>query len=338
MRVLVTGVAGFIGSHLAERLLKSGYEVLGIDSFFDYYPRHIKESNLEGFKGESGFEFIEGDISTLDLDGIIESVEAVFHQAALAGVRASWGQRFGEYVSNNVLCTQLLLEASKDKNLEKFVYASSSSVYGDARDLPITESSPTLPVSPYGVTKLAAEDLCALFHRNQGLPCIVLRTSRFFPEEDDNRARREAFADANAKANEFLFRRVDIEDAVSAHLLAVERAAAIGFGRYVISATTPFDCAEMAELRTDPAAVVRRHVPGYDAEYVRRGWAMFPEIDRVYVNRLAREDLGWRPVYDFERIVAQLAADEPIGSGLARQIGIKGYHAETFADGPYPVE
>ena len=94
----------------------------------------------------------------------------------------------------------------------------------------------------------------------------------------------------------------------------------------------------MAELRTDPAAAVRRHVPGYEAEYARRGWAMFPEIDRVYVNRRAREELGWQPLYDVDRIVAQLAADEPIGSALARQIGIKGYHAETFADGPYPVE
>ena len=174
MRVLVTGTAGFIGSHLTERLLKSGYEVLGIDSFFDYYPRHIKESNLEGLKGESGFEFIEGDISSLDLDEIIGSVEAVFHQAALAGVRASWGQRFGEYVSNNVLCTQLLLEASKDKNLEKFVYASSSSVYGDAHDLPITESSPALPVSPYGVTKLAGENLASLYHTGYGVPTVSL--------------------------------------------------------------------------------------------------------------------------------------------------------------------
>ena len=175
MRVLVTGAAGFIGSHLAERLIESGYEVLGVDSFFDYYPKRIKENNIKGLLQGSGFEFIEGDLAALDLNGIVGSVEAVFHQAALAGVRSSWGQRFGEYVGNNVLCTQLLLEASKDKDLEKFIYASSSSVYGDARDLPITENSPTVPVSPYGVTKLAGENLASLYHTGYGVPTVSLR-------------------------------------------------------------------------------------------------------------------------------------------------------------------
>lgn len=175
MRVLVTGAAGFIGSHLSEKLLKSGYEVLGVDSFFDYYPKKIKENNLKGLLGEGGFEFIEGDISELDLKGIMAEIEAVFHQSALAGVRSSWGERFSEYVSNNVLCTQLLLEASKEQNLEKFIYASSSSVYGDASDLPITESSATTPVSPYGVTKLAGENLSSLYYTGYGVPTVSLR-------------------------------------------------------------------------------------------------------------------------------------------------------------------
>lgn len=175
MRVLVTGAAGFIGSHLSEKLLKSGYEVLGVDSFFDYYPKKIKENNLKGLLNQSGFEFIQGDISELDLKGIMAEVEAVFHQSALAGVRSSWGERFSEYVSNNVLCTQLLLEASKEKNLEKFIYASSSSVYGDASDLPITESSATIPVSPYGVTKLAGENLVSLYYTGYGVPTVSLR-------------------------------------------------------------------------------------------------------------------------------------------------------------------
>jgi nucleoside-diphosphate-sugar epimerase len=175
MRVLITGVAGFIGSHLAERLINGGYEVLGVDSFLDYYPKSIKENNLKGLLAQSGFEFIQGDIAELDLNGIIAGVDAVFHQAALAGVRASWGSRFGEYVNNNVLGTQLLLEASKDKGLKKFIYASSSSVYGDALDFPITENSPLRPVSPYGVTKLAGEHLASLYHSGYGVPTVSLR-------------------------------------------------------------------------------------------------------------------------------------------------------------------
>lgn len=175
MRVLVTGVAGFIGSHLAERLISGGYEVLGVDSFFDYYPKRIKENNLKVLLSQPAFEFIEGDLAELDLNSMIARVDAVFHQAALAGVRSSWGSRFGEYVNNNVMCTQLLLEASKDKNLEKIIYASSSSVYGDAQDFPITENSPLRPVSPYGVTKLAGEHLASLYHTGYGVPTVSLR-------------------------------------------------------------------------------------------------------------------------------------------------------------------
>lgn len=175
MRVLVTGVAGFIGSHLAERLISGGNEVLGVDSFFDYYPKRIKENNLKGLLTKSGFKFIEGDICRLDLKSLIPRVDAVFHQAALAGVRSSWGERFGEYVNNNVLATQLLLEASKESDLKKFIYASSSSVYGDARDFPIMENSPVRPVSPYGVTKLAGENLASLYYTGYGVPTVSLR-------------------------------------------------------------------------------------------------------------------------------------------------------------------
>ncbi len=175
MRVLVTGVAGFIGSHLTERLIAGGYEVLGVDSFFDYYPKRIKENNLKGLLAHSGFEFIQGDLAELDLNSLISGVDAVFHQAALAGVRSSWGKKFKDYVNNNVLATQLLLEASKGKDLKKFIYASSSSVYGDAQDLPITENSPQRPVSPYGVTKLAGEHLVSLYHTGYGIPTVSLR-------------------------------------------------------------------------------------------------------------------------------------------------------------------
>src|SRR5262249_50757475 len=141
-----------------------------------------------------------------------------------------------------------------------------------------------IPKNIYGVTKVAAEDLCQLFHRKEKLPVIVLRTSRFFPEENDNRDTRAAYADANIKTNEFLVRRVDIEDVVSAHLLAAEKAPRLGFARYIITATTPFRPDDTADLRRDAPAVVRRRVPAYSAEYVRRGWNMSPTLDRVYVN------------------------------------------------------
>ncbi len=191
-----------------------------------------------------------------------------------------------------------------------------------------------MPKNIYGVTKAAAEDLCQLAHRNQGLPCLVLRTSRFFPEADDDGARRAAYADDNLKANEYLFRRVDIEDVVEAHLLALEKAPAIGFGRYIVSATTPFRPEDLAELRRDAPAVVRRRVPGHEAEYARRGWRMLPSIDRVYVNDRARAELGWQPRHDFRAVIDRLQAGGGLWSPLARLVGSKGYHAETFAEGP----
>jgi nucleoside-diphosphate-sugar epimerase len=202
----------------------------------------------------------------------------------------------------------------------------------------VTEKLVPVPRNIYGVTKAAAEDLCQLFHRNQGLACVVLRTSRFFPEEDDDRTVRESYADDNIKANEYLFRRVDLDDVVSAHLLAAQRAPALGFGRYIITATTPFGPDDMAELRTDAPRVVRRFVPGYEAEYARRGWRMFPSIQRVYVNDKARADLGWQPRYDFSLVIDRLKAGEDMRSPLARSVGSKGYHSESFAEGPYPVE
>jgi UDP-glucose 4-epimerase len=166
----------------------------------------------------------------------------------------------------------------------------------------------------------------------------VLRTSRFFPEPDDRLETRQAYADLNVKTNEFLYRRADIADVVDAHLLALERAAAIGFGRYIVSATTPFTPDDLEELMTDAAAVVSRRVPGYQAVYAARGWSMFPGIDRVYVNGRARRELGWRPKYDFARILESVESSGTLGSPLARAIGSKGYHTGVFADRPYPVE
>src|SRR5260370_15991573 len=176
MRCLVTGVAGFVGSHLAERLLADGHDVCGMDAFIDYYPRQIKEKNLEGPRSWKRFTFTEGDLLDINLPPLLDGVDWIFHQAAQAGVRASWGQEFSRYVDCNVLATQRLLEAILHaESVQRFVYASSSSVYGDTTALPVTESVTPHPVSPYGVTKLAAEHLCTLYQRNFGVPTVSLR-------------------------------------------------------------------------------------------------------------------------------------------------------------------
>ena len=175
MKALVTGVAGFIGSTLAERLLADGADVVGLDCFTDYYPRAIKERNLAALRGQSRFTFHEADLQTADLPALLAGRTHVFHLAAQAGVRKSWGRDFAVYTRNNVDATQRLLEAAVQRKLERLVYASSSSVYGDEVQLPMRETDLPQPVSPYGVSKLAAEQLCHLYHVNYGVPAVSLR-------------------------------------------------------------------------------------------------------------------------------------------------------------------
>lgn len=174
-KVLVTGAAGFIGSHVSRRLVERGTEVVGVDCFTDYYPRELKEANLAPLMNAAGFELVEADLAKADIEELLDGVASVCHLAAQAGVRASWGESFSIYVDCNVLSTQRLLEAVKERRIDRFVYASSSSVYGDTDDLPMRENGLTRPVSPYGVTKLAAEHLAVLYHRNYGVPTVSLR-------------------------------------------------------------------------------------------------------------------------------------------------------------------
>jgi UDP-glucose 4-epimerase len=327
MKVLVTGSSGHLGEALLRTLKDLGYQVVGLD---------ILESPFTTHAG-----------SIFDRSWVrhcLRGVQQVFHAATLHKPHVATHSR-QDFIDTNLTGTLNLLEEASATGVESFIYTSTTSVFGralvPAPGTPaawLTEEVPPVPKNIYGVTKAAAEDLCELFHHNQGLRCVVLRTSRFFPEDDDNRKVREVYADANAKANEYLYRRVDIEDVVSAHLLAAEHAARIGFRKYIISATTPFHPEDVADLRNDAPRVVGERVPGYQAEYDRRQWKMLPSIDRVYVNERARNELGWRPKYDFGSILDRLRAGEDMRSPLARLVGSKGYHAQVFCDGPYPVE
>jgi nucleoside-diphosphate-sugar epimerase len=274
----------------------------------------------------------------------VTGVHTVYHTATLHKPHVATHRR-QEFVDTNITGTLNLLEEAVEAGVTAFVYTSTTSVFGDALVPPkgapaawITEDVTPSPKNIYGVTKAAAEDLCQLFHRNQDLPCVVLRTSRFFPEEDDNKAVREAYRDDNHKVNEYLSRRVELEDVVSAHRLAAQHAPSLGFRRYIISATTPFLPEDLADLRGNAWEAVRRRVPQYETEYARRGWKMVHHLDRVYVNERARTELGWRPRYDFAFLIERLKAGEDFRSPLTLQVGSKGYHAEKFAEGPFPVE
>ena len=175
MKCFVTGAAGFIGSAICRRLLDEGHQVVGIDCLTDYYPPAIKRARVSALRDREGFAFVEDDILTADLPALADGADWVFHEAAQAGVRASWGETFRIYTDNNVLGTQRVLEAARVVKPHKVVYASSSSVYGDGRDRPTRESDAKHPLSPYGVTKLAGEHLCHLYHRNFGVPAVSLR-------------------------------------------------------------------------------------------------------------------------------------------------------------------
>ena len=319
MKILVTGSAGHLGEALVRTLRKTDDQVTGLD---------ISASPFTSRVGSI--------IDRVTVKECMQGVDAVLHTATLHKPHVATHSR-QDFVDTNVTGTLNLLEEAVAAGVSSFVFTSTTSVFGAALTPPpgepavwITEEVRPIPRNIYGVTKAAAEDLCELFHRQQGLRCIVLRTSRFFPEEDDNEAIRETYEDGNVKANEFLYRRVEIEDVVEAHLLAIKRAPGIRFGRYIISATSPFQQDDLEELRTNAPEVVRRKFPDYEPEYARRGWKMFPSIDRVYVNERARRELGWQPRYDFRQRLDCLKKNEDPRSDLARAVGSKGYHNDDL--------
>lgn len=326
MKVLITGSTGHLGEALVRTLTDMDYEITGIDILPSIFTNKVGSISDRQF-----------------VRACVKDIDAIIHTATLhkPHVVTHTHQNF---IDTNISGTLNLLEEAVLAGVKTFVYTSTTSTFGDALTPPegapaawVTEEVTPIPKNIYGVTKAAAEDLCKLFYRNNGLACIILKTSRFFPEEDDQKKIRQDYEDGNLKANEFLYRRVDIEDVVKAHLLAVEKANSIGFGRYIISATTPFTINDLINLNVNAPSVVRRLFPYYEDIYAKRGWKMFPKIERVYVNELARKELSWHPKYDFPYILDCLRTGNDLYSPLARAVGVKGYHTLKFKEGPYPV-
>jgi len=326
MKILVTGSAGHLGEALMRSLRERGDQPIGVD---------IKTSAFTDFVGSvSDREFVKA---------AIDGCSAVLHTATLHKPHVGTHTR-QDFIDTNISGTLNLLEEAIENRCEAFIYTSTTSTFGDAMKpaagkpaVWVTEKLRPIPKNIYGVTKTAAENLCELFHRRAGLPCLVLKTSRFFPEEDDAKQNRDAFDDANLKVNELLYRRVDIADVVDAHRLALVKAGELGFDKFIISGATPFVKIDAEELSVNAPAVLERYVPEYIEEYARRGWTMFKIIDRIYDSGHAQKCLGWEPQYSFARAISDLREDNDYRSPLTLLVGSKGYHSERFTDGPFPV-
>jgi UDP-glucose 4-epimerase len=324
MRILVTGSSGHLGDALMRVLREEGHDVIGLDILASSHTTTLG--------------------SIVDRDTVrtcVAGADAVVHTATLHKPHVDSHQR-AEFVATNITGTLNLLEEAVAAGVGRFIFTSTTSAFGRAltpdEQAPaawITEDVAPVPRNIYGTTKTAAENLCELIARDHGLPCLILRTSRFFPESDDRDEVRSVYDDLNIKVNELLYRRVDIEDVVTAHLRALERAPAIGFGRYIISSTTPFTRDDLTAIRTDLPSTVRRIFPDFEDIFQARGWRMFPAIERVYVNERARRELGWSPCYDFRRALDRLAEHQDPRSALALSVGAKGYH--EVSTGVYTV-
>ena len=324
VRILVTGSAGHLGEALVRVLSGQEHEVTGLD---------VLKSPTTTIVGSIADRTVVRQATA--------GVDAVVHAATLHKPHVGSHGRT-EFVETNITGTLNLLEEAVAAGVSRFIFTSTTSTFGRAltpdEHKPaawITEDVVPVPRNIYGTTKTAAESLCELIARDHGLPILILRTSRFFPEPDDRDEVRSTYEDLNIKVNELLYRRADLEDVVSAHLLALDRAPAIGFGRYIISATSPFTPDDLTAIRTDLPQTVRRLYPDFEDIFEARGWRMFPAIERVYVNERARRELGWSPRYDFRHALDLLADGQDPRSPLARSIGAKGYH-ET-ATGVYTV-
>ncbi|HYT69322.1 MAG TPA: NAD-dependent epimerase/dehydratase family protein [Vicinamibacterales bacterium] len=298
MRALVTGVAGFIGSHLAAALLDKGATVVGVDCFTDYYPRAIKERNLEENKLREGFRFAETTIQDADLPALLDDVTHVFHLAAQAGVRKSWGKDFKVYTVNNVEATQILLEACVGRPIEKFVHASSSSIYGDRASLPMREDALPQPVSPYGVTKLAAEQLGYLYYVNYRVPAVAMRYFTVYgprqrPDMAFNRFIRAAIKDETItlygdgeQTRDFTF----VADAAAATIAAAERGVP----------GTAYNIGGGARVSMNHVLKIIERVAGHPLEIAHESTQKGDMRDTYADTSLAKKELGFVPKVTLE--------------------------------------
>ncbi len=293
MTALVTGVSGFIGSTLAEALVAGGEKVIGIDSFLDYYPRSVKEKNLENLNGSERFELREGALQEMELARVLDGCDRVFHLAAQAGVRASWGADFAIYTDNNILATQMLLEAAVGTRIRSFVFASSSSVYGDSAPLPMVEDVPLHPVSPYGVSKLAAEKLCELYFVNHRVPTVSLRYFTVYgPRQRPDMAFHRLLKCAREKTPFHLFGDGQqtrdftfVTDAVAATIVASERGR--GGAVYNIGGGSRVSMLEVIETVGK--------LTGREVEVVMEQKQKGDMRDTYADTTAARRDLGYQP-------------------------------------------
>ncbi len=298
MKALVTGAAGFIGSHLTAALLDKGASVVGVDCFTDYYPRPLKERNLEENRLRHGFRFAETTIQNADLPALLDGVTHVFHLAAQAGVRKSWGKDFQIYTTNNVEASQVLLEACVGRPLTRFVYASSSSVYGDRAAIPMREDARPQPLSPYGVTKLAAEQLCYLYHVNHGVPTAALRYFTVYgprqrPDMAFNRFLRAALKDEaitlygdGGQTRDFTF----VADAVAATIAAGERGVP----------GTAYNVGGGARVSMNNVLTIIERIAGHPLKVTREDAQKGDMRDTYADTSLARKDLGFVPTVSLE--------------------------------------
>ena len=298
MKALVTGVAGFIGSHLASALIDGGATVVGIDSFTDYYPRSIKERNVDENRRRNGFRFVEADLEDADLPALLDGMSHVFHLAAQAGVRKSWGRDFRTYTANNVDATQKLLEACAGRPLHRFVHASSSSVYGDRAAIPMKEDALPQPVSPYGVTKMAAEQLGYLYHVNYGVPAVAMRYFTVYgprqrPDMAFNRFIRAAldgkpitlYGDGE-QTRDFTF----VADAVAATIAAGERGVP----------GTAYNIGGGSRVSMNQVLAIIERIHGRPLQVHREGAQKGDMRDTYADTSLARRDLGFAPATSLE--------------------------------------
>jgi len=288
MRIIVTGSSGYLGSNLVRTFRAQQHDVVGID---------ILESNETTVVGSITDKYL--------MEKVLRGADTIIHSAALHKLHLNTHSK-QQFIDVNITGTQNLLESALKHKVKSFIYTSSTSTFGHALSpgdqkpaVWVNENLRPIPKNIYGVTKIAAENLCKLAHQESGLSCIILKTSRFFAEENDMKNIIPGYSWENIRAIEYLYRRAHIKDIVTAHLLAIQLAPEIGFDKFIITATTPFKESDCAQLISNAPAVLEKYYPSYKQFFDKMSWKMLPNLTRVYDNKKAREHLGWDPKYNF---------------------------------------